>query len=96
MKIFMPTAVAKIPMATETIVIDQDPSILHHSGFGFSSRCSLSGGVFGFGLGSAFGAGRCAGFSAGGGLTGFCVSRFAAGGCAAGLAAGGCAAGSDG
>jgi len=43
----------------------------HHSGFGL-------------GLGSAFGAGCCAGFSAGRGLAGFGVSRFAVGGCAAG------------
>jgi hypothetical protein len=43
----------------------------HHSGFGLD-------------LGSAFGAGCCAGFSVGGGLAGFRVSRFAAGGCAAG------------
>lgn len=43
-KIIKPTALAKIPMATETIIIDLDPSMPHYSGFGL-------------GLGSAFGAG---------------------------------------
>jgi len=43
-KTITPTALAKIPLATETILIDLDPSIPHHSGFGL-------------GLGSAFGAG---------------------------------------
>lgn len=43
-KIITPTALAKIPMATETVIIDLDPSIPHHSGFGL-------------GLGAAFWAG---------------------------------------
>ena len=61
---------AKILMATKTIVMDQDPSIPHHSGFGL-------------GLGSALGVACCGCLSAGGGVAGFRVSGFGAGGWAA-------------